>query len=105
MQASATGDVETNIEQLERNKLHSTRFYEVLEAERTEKELRNANSTYKRLLTYNEYNQLILEIEEARRIKTTKSTRQYYILNTYEVFEVAGVKKIIAKRKTEAEDV
>ena len=51
MHASATGEIETNIEQLERNKLHSTRFYEVLEAERTEKELRNANSTYKRLLT------------------------------------------------------
>ena len=105
--AGATGESEnlTHMEQLERNKVHSTQFYEILEAERTEKELKNSNSTYKRLLTYNEYNQLILEIEEASRTKTTKTQRQYYILNAYEVFEVAGVKKIIAKRKKETDDV
>ena len=80
--AGITGELETNMEQLERNRVHSTQFYEALEAKRTEKALNNAQSTYKRLLTVNKYNQLIIELEEAKKIKTTKNQRQYYILNT-----------------------
>ena len=55
------------------------------------------------MLTRQEYQQLIIEIKAALATKSTKTARQYYLIKTYEVYEVAGVKKIIGKRK-EASD-
>ena len=52
-----------------------------------------------------QYKDLINEIEEAKLIKKTKSQRQYYILDTFEVYEVAGLKKIIAKRKNPEDEI
>ena len=105
MSATASNEVETNMEQLERNKLHEEKFYDALNADRLEKEMNCKKSTYQRLLTRNEYQQLIVEIEEASATKTTKTARQYYLLKTYEIFEVADVKKIIGKRKEEKDPV
>ena len=53
----------------------------------------------KRFYTSKQYTDHINEIEEAKLIKNTKSQRQNYILDTFEVYEVAGLKKIIDKRK------
>ena len=56
MSATASNEVETNMEQLERNKLHEEKFYDALNADRLEKEMNCKKSTYQRLLTRNECN-------------------------------------------------
>ena len=43
--------------------------------------------------------------EGIKKIKTTKTQRQYYLINTYEILEIAGVKKIIQKRKAESDEI
>ena len=84
--ANAQADLETV-------KLHKIKFYEALEAQKTANLMTKTGgqkSSNKRLLSMTEYTALIEEIEEAKKIQKTKTQRQYYLLNTYEVFTVAG---------------
>ena len=105
--AGATGAVQTNVEQLERNRIHKEHFYDALNAKILEQNMEDEDGKkgFKRLLTKQEYEALILEKEEAKVKKGTKTPRQYYILANYEIFELAGVKKIIGKRKTPEDEV
>jgi hypothetical protein len=46
-----------------------------------------------------EYNKLLKEIEEATQQKTAKTSHQYHLLKTYEVYVIGDTKKIISKRQ------
>ena len=71
--AGATGAVQTNVEQLERNRLHKEHFYDALNAKILEQNMEDEDGKkgFKRLLTKQEYEALILEIEEAKVKKGT----------------------------------
>jgi Mn-containing catalase len=73
----------TDLELIEKNKIHKIKFYEALEALKTEQDLtKKDNKPNKRLLTLAEYKNLIEEISVAYATKKTKTPRQYYLLNT-----------------------
>ena len=57
------------------------------------------------MFSKSEYDRVIQEIETAKATVTTKSTRQYNLLKHYEIFEIAGIKKIIAVRKDVNSDI
>ena len=71
--AGATDAVQTNVEQLERNRLHKEHFYDALNAKILEQNMedKDGKKGFKRLLTKQEYEALILEIEEAKVKKGT----------------------------------
>ena len=71
---------DTDLELIERNKLHEIKFYEVLESQ---EEDANKKASNKRLFSNEAYNNLIEEIMTTKNTKTTKTGRQYYLLNTY----------------------
>ena len=99
---------EQDLEFIERAKLHKILFYEALEAQRLQEDLTRNNdpaSGSKRLYSNSEYLNLIEEIEQAKKKIGTKTNRQYNLLNAYEIYEVACIKKIIAKRSEKEPDV
>ena len=88
--------------QIEQQRIHKIKFYETLEAEALEAELNNKKKA-KRLFNRAKYDQLLKEIEVAYSTKSRKTNRQYHLFETYEIYEVGGIKKIISKR-TEEDD-
>jgi len=90
--------------QIEQLRIHKIKFYETLEAEALEAELNNKKKT-KRLFNRAKYDELLKEIEVAYSTKGKKSNRQYHLLETYEIYEVGGIKKIISKRTVEDDNI
>ena len=90
--------------QIEQLRIHKIKFYETLEAEALEAELNNKKKT-KRLFSRAKYDELLKEIEVAYSTKGKKSNRQYHLLETYEIYEVGGIKKIISKRTVEDDNI
>ena len=70
----------------------------------TEANLNNKRA-FKQLFTETEYKTLLKEIDVARNKSGVKTARQYYLLKTYGILEVAGVQKIIAKRGEKNQDI
>ena len=85
-------------------KVNKIKFYESLEALVTEANLNNKRA-FKQLFTETEYKTLLKEIDVARNKSGVKTARQYYLLKTYEILEVAGVQKIIVKRDEKNQDI
>ena len=75
------------LEYIERLKVHKIQFYEALEAQRIQAELTKGSDDEttdkigRRLFSNNEYAKIIQEIEVAKATSTTKTTRQYNLLN------------------------
>ncbi len=111
MLATAT-NVEQDLEIIERSKLHKIKFYEALEAQRLQDELvgnkgedDSNGGMGRRLFSTSEYDRLIEEIEVAKNKTGTKTSREYNLLANYEIYAIAGLKKIIAKRKGDNADI
>ena len=83
------GTAHTDIQILEQIKLHITKFYEIFEAENLEWELTGKKGN-KRLLSKEGYAQLMYEIQNAKLKKTTKTSRKYNLLDTYEIFALSA---------------
>ena len=90
--------------QIEQQRIHKIKFYETLEAEALEAELNNKKKP-KRLFNRAKYDMLLKEIEVAYSTKGRKTNRQNHLLETYEIYEVGGIKKIISKRTEEDDNI
>ena len=107
--ASITGasdPVQTNLEELERKRLHKQQFYEAIELEITEAGLQNKTKPHPRLYNKTEYDEFVREIKAAQTLPSNqRKARHYYLLNNYEIMKVSDVERVIKKREKEEDPI
>ena len=87
---------------------HKTKFYEILNVDCAEKALTSNGEHGYWMLSKHQYNATIKLLEDGMSGTTSGTveySRRHTLLNSYEVLEIAGIKKIIKKRKDENSNV
>lgn len=95
----------------ENSRIHKEKFYESLERlaiQRVENDLLNPDKKKRKTYTFikaEEYNALLLTIEQAKNKSGTKTKSEYNILRDYDVIVIGDTKKIIKKRENENDNI
>jgi 16S rRNA G527 N7-methylase RsmG len=94
------------IEKAKEKQALKDKFYQALESlekEKTANKTSNSKAKDSRIYKFDQYSQLLKEIDEAHKLTTTKSNRQYYLTKHYEVLKVGETQKIIKKREKDTD--
>ncbi|RNA44011.1 hypothetical protein BpHYR1_050819 [Brachionus plicatilis] len=87
---------------VDQERIQRDKFYSLFEAKILEDELQNREKKRKKTRTItslDDYNTMIVSIEEAYQKTRGRTQKEYYLVNKYEVYTVGDTKKIILKRK------
>ncbi|RNA13325.1 KRAB-A domain-containing 2-like, partial [Brachionus plicatilis] len=88
---------------VDQERIQRDKFYSLFEAKILEDELKNPEKKRKKtrkITSLDDYNTMIVSIEEAYQKTRGRTQKEYYLVNKYEVYTVGDTKKIILKRKS-----